>query len=146
MCLLRGTDWIFIILTKFRHFSVVSCQYHSTIAPHPSSSTCRSYQKDKRSKPEKLPKTQSSFVNRAAVERITFIQSAKVLLAVPMMKGKSVPADRTVTPNVRAREQAGLACTTVNSSGAPNRTPLHSGPSRRGFATYTCQKNSSNSV
>jgi hypothetical protein len=31
--------------------AVFSCQYHSTNAPHPSSSTSCSYQKDKRVKP-----------------------------------------------------------------------------------------------
>jgi len=37
--------------------SVFSYQYHSTNAPYFSSSTCCSYQKDKRAKPGDLPKS-----------------------------------------------------------------------------------------
>jgi len=37
--------------------SVFLCQYISTNAPHSSSSTCRSYQKDKRAKPGNHPKS-----------------------------------------------------------------------------------------
>jgi hypothetical protein len=37
--------------------SLFPCQYHSTIAPYSSSSTCCSYQKDKRAKPGNLPKS-----------------------------------------------------------------------------------------
>ena len=36
--------------------SVSSCQYHSAINPYSSSSTCCSYQKDKRAKPGNLAK------------------------------------------------------------------------------------------
>ena len=46
-----GTERDFSLST-----SVFPCQYHSTIAPHSSSSTCCSHQKDKRIKPGNLPK------------------------------------------------------------------------------------------
>jgi hypothetical protein len=40
---------------------VFPSQYHSTNAPHSSSCTCCSYQKDKWAKAEKLPKTNAVF-------------------------------------------------------------------------------------
>ena len=56
VCLLRGTDWAFIYSSGESCVSVSPCQYHSTNAPHSSSSTCCSYQKDKPVKPGNLPK------------------------------------------------------------------------------------------
>ena len=79
MCLLRGTSLSFkyslilVLISQVspcenyggqsdtgRGFSpsnsVFPCQYHSIIAPYSSSSTCDSYQKDKRAKPGDLPK------------------------------------------------------------------------------------------
>jgi hypothetical protein len=40
----------------FSEYSVLSCHYHSAITPYSSSSTCFSYQKDKRAKPGNLAK------------------------------------------------------------------------------------------
>ena len=50
-----------------QHFSF-PCQYHPTNAPHSSSSTRCSYQKDKRAKPGNLPK--SNAVSQIDVQRV----------------------------------------------------------------------------
>ena len=71
VCLLRGTDYIFKYNSGlFGPYeiccgrsdirtgnSVFPCQYHSTVAPCSSLSTCCSYEKDKRAKPGNLPKS-----------------------------------------------------------------------------------------
>jgi hypothetical protein len=48
--------------------SVFPCQYHSTNTPYSSSSTCCSYQKDKRAKLENFENAMA-FGNRGAVDR-----------------------------------------------------------------------------
>jgi hypothetical protein len=52
----------------FRSISAFRCQYLSTSAPYPSSSTCCSYHNDKRVKPGNL-KNEYPFGNRVAWDR-----------------------------------------------------------------------------
>jgi hypothetical protein len=49
--------------------SVFLCQYHSAFIPYWSSSTCCSYQKNKRAEPENLPKISAVFGNRGTLDK-----------------------------------------------------------------------------
>jgi hypothetical protein len=53
--------------------SLSPCQYHSTKAPYSFSSTCFSYQKDKRTKPGNLPKNKCSLGNRGALDKKKYL-------------------------------------------------------------------------
>jgi len=79
---------------------VFPCQYHSTNAPHSSSSICCFYQKDKRANPLSLAKGKCSFEKTVALDRpVVFKLSSHAPLSRHKTCSRTVPLG---TANINA--------------------------------------------